>query len=247
MHFCLPELQKLHSEREDKQLSQDRLSGSNDSINSVGKKSADASPFKFFQENLLDKMKNIPKPAVIKDKIQEKFNLDLKMDQKPISKGYVVSDKEATLPEDQTDSSPLPPVVQLISPSLISVEVALPPVKNNIDISKNTDVFTKRGEGVVVENTEQRTEVSDYNNESPQPVTGSGPASALARLQEDQREEENSKPVYQFAPQTDTGPMTFDEKLVLPSFSSIADDDIVFSRKAKTKNKKKKTGKHRSC
>lgn len=242
MHlFCLKanftflfylELRKLQNEREEVQQEQVKVMGSatlEKSQNAPAPKLAETSPFKF--GNILDKMKNIPKPAEIKDKIQEKLHLDTKKDQ-PFSKGYVVSETTASQARGATIVSPgeaLPPVVQLNSPNLISVEVALPSQSDTADRSEKP-----------VEN-----------------QTGTGASSALARLQSEHMEDENNEPVYRFGQHAESesdpvnrlsGNTDFEKQKLEDRLSSIDvtvdEGDIVFSRKAKMKHKKKKTSKY---
>lgn len=199
------------------------------SQNSPAPKSAETSPFKL--GNILDKMKNIPKPAEIKDKIQEKLHLDSKKDQ-PFSKGYVVNNTTASQAREATVVSPgeaLPPVVQLNSPSLISVEVALP----------------------------SQLDMADWSEKPVIKQTGTGASSALARLQSEHMEDENSEPVYRFgqhaesesdpvnrlSQNTDVEIQKLEDRL--SNIDVTADEgDIVFSRKAKVKHKKKRTCKY---
>ena len=215
-----------------------------------------------FGENLLDKMKHISNPAVIKDKIQEKLHLDFNKEQQ---KGYIVGESSSQgqgsswaigskgMPPDED----LPPVVQLTSPNLISIEVAMPAVKKNEHSNSTVDTrtFAEREANICdagsgnVEDSNVGAQSNDPNktdesSDFPVKLTNrpTGPASALARLQEEHIEEENSEPVYKFSQNTDNVPGRLDERPIFQNLDSTAEDDIVFTRKVKIKHKKKKTG-----
>ena len=80
------------------------------------------SPFKRFQENLIEKVKHIPKPAEIKDKLQEKLQLETKLQMETVRPSDLQAAKGGVV-RDISPPGALPPVVKLNSPELVKIEI----------------------------------------------------------------------------------------------------------------------------
>ena len=169
------------------------------------------SPFKKFQGNIFDKVKQIANPSVLVDKVQEKLNVEKKTE----STGMTGTSRQ-TSESGSTQHEDLPPVIQLDSPDLMTIEIGQMALE---------DSSPERIDGAIG---------SDVN-QSDRQRTGSGAFSALARLQEDHLTEENSDPVYRIANHSEETPSIRISGEIEPD-----GDDIVFKRKVKKKKKKGK-------
>lgn len=184
--------------------------------------SSDKSPFKIFQGNLLDKVKQIANPALIVDKVQEKLNSEKKSSELE-QKAVQGNKKEVSLPED------LPPVVSLNSPDLLTISIG----GSTIGSSSPEELTSNQAQASCSDI--QHSELTESANPSGVRRTGSGAFTALARLQQEHNTEEKSDPECNIASQT----LESTKQNAKMSIDDFKGDGIVFSRKAKHKKKKK--------
>ena len=263
----IPVLRELHDEkdrRENQELRaqrDDKSSSKNSSTESLTDKPKDkkTSPLKFLQENLVEKMKKIPKPNEIKEKIQ-KMNRDSQGE--PSTSKYnqeYVFDRETSSNEEiktVSVASDLPPVIKLDSPDLMSIEVAIDAIKMDMKKRSSVEQFASLVDSESQQNNEAET--MSYQSTS---KTGSGAHSALKRLQSEHLEEENSDTVlHRKSFSEDSVELTTSDlhssneiktdvsdtgqSFPLQTATAVMPEEegIVFSRKIKHKGKKKKKG-----
>ena len=261
----IPVLQELHDEK-DKRESQElraerdeKSSSKHSSTESLTDKPKDkkTSPLKFLQENLVEKIKKIPKPNEIKEKIHEKINRESQGEpgMSKYNQEYVFETENTSNEKIKTVSvsTDLPPVIKLDSPDLISIEVAIDAIKMDMKKRPSVEQFAAL---VGSENPESEAEIMGNQSGS---KTGSGAHSALRKLQDEHLEEENSDTVlHRKSFSEDSVELTTsdlsqeiktevtDNRQTLPlEMSNIVlpgEEGIVFSRKIKPKGRKKKKG-----
>lgn len=260
-------LRELHDEKEKRESQtlraekDEKGSSKNSSTESLNEKTKEkkSSPLKFLQENLVEKMKKIPKPNEIKEKIQEKINKDTQGESRSskYNQPYVFETVGNSNEENQTvTATDLPPVIKLDSPDLMSIEVAIDAIK--IDMKyKNKPSVEQFAALVDSDNREHETEVSVDRSAH---KTASGAHSALRKLQDEHLEEENSDTVLSrksFAEDSieltrsaevnreksdHLGDEVVRGSFPLETYNVVVpgEEGIVFSRKIKAKGKKKK-------
>ncbi|XP_060581801.1 tectonin beta-propeller repeat-containing protein 2-like [Ruditapes philippinarum] len=172
------------------------------------------SPFKVFQGNIFEKVKQIANPVVLVDKVQEKLHIEKKAEHFGTA-GVNCQTSESNSAKDED----LPPVVQLNSPDLMTIEVGQMAL---------ADSSPERLDGAIGNSFD-----TQPGRQSEKQRTGSGAFSALARLQEDHQAEENSDPVYRIANHSEETASIRISGEVEPE-----GDGIVFKRKVKKKKKK---------
>ena len=250
--------------KEDKEEKHSSKNSSTESLTERSKDKKKTSPFKFLQDNIVEKMKKIPKPNEIKEKIQEKISRDSQSEPNSsrYSQEYVFETEDMCSDDKQavTSSSNLPPVIKLDSPDLISIEVAIEAIKLSDKANmKKIPSVEQFAAAVGEQNNESEIELSDQSANK----TCSGAHSALRKLQDEHHEEENSDTVLsrksfsEDSVELVTSSELSQEKKTdadsergsvpsenLNKVNIIPEEEgLVFSRKMKPKGKKKKKGK----
>ena len=200
----MKELQQQAEKKESEEQKEkgDKHSSKNSSTESLTEKPKDkkkTSPFKFLQDNIVEKMKKIPKPNEIKEMIQEKVNRDSQSE--PTSSRYsqeYVFETEGKSDSDkhsETLQGDLPPVIKLDSPDLLSVEIAVDAaILSYKEQSSMKKVPSVEQFAAHVGNQTHDSEVELLADQSSS-KTGSGAHSALRKLQDEHHEEESSDTV----------------------------------------------------
>ena len=195
----------------------------------------------------MDKVKQLSSPSVLKEKLQNKLKSDHKSDTLPSkyeSQGYVFDQDEDHTKEDEQAafSGTLPPVIELASPELMKLKLDTLNIIEDKTEDKSLEIqsipyiegFADLSSGRSLE--KEITEDQSVNIKR----AGTGAISALAKLQEDHKQDEIADPVYRISG------VELDKNVRDP-FSFVVpeaeDDSIVFSKKSKGKTKKKKKGK----
>ncbi|XP_053393854.1 tectonin beta-propeller repeat-containing protein 2-like isoform X2 [Mercenaria mercenaria] len=210
-------LKQLEIERQQKS----QQKAESDKEEKIEKKSEqiEKSPFKKFQGNLFEKVKQIANPSALVDKVQEKLIIDKKTETIMLRERSGPSVERVS--QERED---LPPVIQLDTPDLLTIEIGQLAIEDSSPEMISDSQTGAIGYDISVTS----------GNQSDLKRTGSGAFSALARLQEDHQNEEKSEPVYKIAGQAEE---TASSRISV-DIEPEEEDGIVFRRKVK-KNKKK--------